>query len=156
MMGWMLPVLVPDWAIRLRLAYTVGSQVLSKMSRNTSEIPLDPKLSKRVEELSQLNNSSSSELIKRILFFCENHRQTVTSIGQDKAISEPEKQELIQALSNPSNQEELMDVLLKVVLSRNYEIASQKIQEQIDPDFLESLETEDDILAAAVEMTRPR
>ena len=49
-----------------------------------------------------------------------------------------------------------MDVLLKVVLSRNYEIASQKIQEQIDPDFLESLETEDDILAAAVEMTRPR
>jgi hypothetical protein len=57
-------------------------------------------------------------------------------------------------LSNPSNQEELIEVLLRVVLSRNYEIASQKIQEQIDPDFLESLETEDDILAAAVEMTR--
>ncbi|OAB58600.1 hypothetical protein AY600_06355 [Phormidium willei BDU 130791] len=155
-MGWMLPVLVPDWAIRLRLAYTVVSQVLSKMSRNTSEIPLDPKLSKRVEELSQLNNSSSSELIQRILFFCENYRQIVTSICQDKAISESDEQELIQVLSNSSNQEQIMDVLLKVVLSRNYEIASQKIQEQIDPDFLDSLETEDDILAAAVEMTRSR
>lgn len=135
-------------------AYTVISQVLPKMSRNTLDISLDPKLSQRIQELYQLNNPSSSEVIQLILSFCDNYRKTVSGICQDETMSGTEKKDLIKALSNPSNQEELMEVLLRVVLSRNHEIASQKIQEQIDPDFLESLETEDDILAAAVEMTR--
>ncbi|TVR13295.1 MAG: hypothetical protein EA395_04310 [Phormidium sp. GEM2.Bin31] len=155
-MGQILSVLMPDWAIASMGAYTVVSQVLPKMSRNTLDISLDPKLSQRIQELSQLNNSSSSEVIQLILSFCDSYRNAVASICQDEAISETEKKDLIKALSNPSDQEELIEVLLKVVLSRNYEIASQKIQEQIDPDFLESLETEDDILAAAVEMTRSR
>jgi len=100
-MGRIVSVLVPDWAIGSKGAYTVVSQVLSKMSRNTSDISLDPKLSKRIKELSQLNNSSSSEVIQIILSFCDNYRKIIASICQDKAISETEKKTLLRRCQIP-------------------------------------------------------
>jgi len=44
--------------------------------------------------------------------------------------------------------------LLRLVLDHRYQLIQAKIAEKIDKDWLDSLETEDDILAAAIELTQ--
>ena len=60
----------------------------------------------------------------------------------------------LKAVATPEQWQEFQQDLLRLVLDHRYQLIQAKIAEKIDKNWLDTLETEDDILAAAVELTK--
>jgi predicted transcriptional regulator len=59
----------------------------------------------------------------------------------------------IEALGEESQKQEVIEQITRSLVNMQYEISQRKIVEQMDIESLEPLETEDDILAAAVKLS---
>ena len=60
----------------------------------------------------------------------------------------------LSALGNEADWEEIARSITRTLLNAQYKVAHRQVREQMKLDHLESLETEDDILSAAVALTR--
>lgn len=60
----------------------------------------------------------------------------------------------IEALGNDTDLEEVMDNITRTILHAQYKIAHRQVIEQMKVENLEALETEDEILSTAVNLTR--
>lgn len=60
----------------------------------------------------------------------------------------------LKAVATPEQWQEFQQDLLRFILDHRYQLIQAKIAEKIDKNWLDTLETEDDILEAVIELTK--
>jgi hypothetical protein len=97
----------------------------------------------KIDQLAKLENRSRSQMAGASVELCGDLPQEAwTALFQLKASGTPE------------DWQSLQQDLTRVLLHYRYQLTQRQLASQVDPQWLESLETEDDILAAAVDLTR--
>ncbi|MBR8827101.1 MAG: hypothetical protein DSM107014_04205 [Gomphosphaeria aponina SAG 52.96 = DSM 107014] len=115
----------------------------SKMARKTLCAQVDLETAKRIDALSQLENRSLSEIASASIF-----------LG---SILPPEVWEQLWKLKTNGSQEdweEIAHLFARSLLEHQYKKTSEKITQQFDAQWLDTLETEEDLLNAAIELTK--
>lgn len=102
-------------------------------------VNLDNETLRQIDVLSKKQNLSPSQIVKLAIEFCSLLPPAVWLAGN--VVSGAEKVEMA-------------NIVARAILESQYHEAIQKIQPQLNKEWLDSLVTEDDILDAAVKLTQ--
>lgn len=97
----------------------------------------------KIDQLAKLENRSRSQMTG-----------AVVELGGDLPHEAWTALFQIKALGNEADWQALQQDLTRTLLHHRYQLYQRQMKTQVNPQWLTSLETEDDILAAAVELTR--
>ncbi|MBE9249180.1 hypothetical protein IQ226_08375 [Dolichospermum sp. LEGE 00240] len=113
------------------------------MTEKTISADLDIETAEQISALSQMENRSTSQIASAAIKLGAMlpHNAWSALLQLNGVASEAQWQEISQEIT-------------RVLLHHQYNLAQQRIAQNIDQKWLNSLETEDDILYASVELTR--
>lgn len=113
------------------------------MAGKTLSAHVDLETAERITSVSKLENRSLSQIAS-------------ASIKLGSMLPSNAWSVLLQLNNNASKAQwqEIGQDITKVFLDHQYKLAEEKISQNIDRDWLNTLETEDDILLASIELTR--
>jgi hypothetical protein len=112
-------------------------------NRTTISAHVDQATIERIDQLAKLENRSRSQM-------------TGTAIKLGAELS-PEAWSVLLQLNSQGSEEDwqaIREEMTRLFLHYRYRLTQRKIATQIDSQWLDSLKTGDDILSAAVELTR--
>ena len=112
-------------------------------NRTTISAHVDQATIERIDQLAKLENRSRSQM-------------TGTAIKLAAELS-PEAWSVLLQLNSQGSEEDwqgIREEMTRLFLHYRYRLTQRKMSAQIDSQWLDSLKTEDDILLAAVELTR--
>lgn len=97
----------------------------------------------KIDQLAKLENRSRSQMTEAVIELGGNlPHEAWSALFQ------------VKALGTEENWLALQQDLVRTLLDHRYRLLQQRMRSQVDSPWLESLETEEDILAAALELTR--
>jgi predicted transcriptional regulator len=113
------------------------------MTGKTLSAHVDLETAKRISTLSEMENRSKSQIASASIKLGSMlpHNAWSALLQLNSVASEAQWQEISQEIT-------------RVLLHHQYKLAQDRIAQNIDQKWLDSLETEDDLLLASVELTR--
>ena len=113
------------------------------MTEKTISADLDIETAERISVLSKMENRSTSQIAS-------------ASIKLGAILPHDAWSALLQlnGVASEAQWQEISQEITRVLLHHQYKLAQQRIAQNIDKNWLNSLETEDDLLCASVELTR--
>ena len=113
------------------------------MEETTISAHVDIATASRINNLAKTEQRQTSEIAEMALkFFLSLPPEARTALWQ------------IEALASPDDFEQITREIARALLHAQYKVAHEQIMTHIKVDNLDQLETEDDILAAAIAVTR--
>ncbi|MGI0482058.1 hypothetical protein ACN4EE_14890 [Geminocystis sp. CENA526] len=113
------------------------------MAGKTLSAHVDLETAERITSVSKLENRSLSQIASASI-----------KLG---SMLPPNAWSVLLQLSNTASKtqwQEIAQDITRVLLDHQYKLAEEKISQNIDRNWLNTLETEDDILLASIELTR--